>query len=136
MPVLSVQRFCRCQSTPLVLWTTGQHDDSVGKAKHHIHAVLGEQHGHAALRDKIAREGHQFVALGWRHACGGFVHQQQARLVRHGNGQFQPLDVAVGEFAARPVGLFDQAHLRQQGQCIGAAVQGGAAPHGKQVGVV
>ena len=43
---------------------------------------------------------HQFVALLWRHAGGGFVHQQELRAVRQSDSEFDALDVAVGEHAA------------------------------------
>ena len=115
---------------------SGQYDDAIGKTKNHIHAVLCEQHCHAALGNQLARQRHQFKALGRGHPCGGLVHQQQARLVGHGHGQFQSLDVAIGQLAAGPPCLLCQADLRQQGQRIGSAVQTGSAPHGEQTGIV
>ena len=49
-----------------------------------------------------------------RHAGGRLVHQQQARLVGERDGELDALDVAIGEFAARPVGGLAHADLREQ----------------------
>ena len=48
-----------------------------------------------------------------RHAGGRLVHQQQTRLVGERDGEFDALDVAVGELAARPVGGVAHADLRR-----------------------
>ena len=88
------RRSCRCRSRPpapsdgrgsrpaclaAIRRPARQHDHAVGVGEHHVHAVLGEQHRHAALDHQLLGQRHQLVALLRRHAGGGLVHQQQLR---------------------------------------------------------
>ena len=91
-----------------------QHDDAVGEGEHHVHRMLGEQHRDLALDHQPLDQCDELVALARAHAGGRLVHQQQARLVGERDGEFDALDVAIGELAARPVGGLAHADLREQ----------------------
>jgi hypothetical protein len=80
----------------------------------HVHVVLGEQHGDAALAGDPRREFHQRHSFGGGHAGGRLVHQQEARLVGERHGQLHPLEVAIGQHAAGPRGLARHADALQQ----------------------
>ncbi len=79
-----------------------------------VHVVLGEEHADPVLARHLAGELHEPGALAGRHAGGGLVHQQQLGLTGQRHGELDPLHVAVGELAARPVGLGGHAHPPEQ----------------------
>ena len=68
----------------------------------------------AALHHQPLHERNELVALARRHAGGRLIHQQQPRLVGERNGQFDALDVAIGEFAAGTIGGVAHADLRKK----------------------
>jgi hypothetical protein len=68
--------------------------------EHHVHVVLGEQHGDARLAGDRRRQLHQRHPLGGGHARGRLVHQQEARLVGQRHRQLHALEVAIGQDAA------------------------------------
>jgi hypothetical protein len=108
------------------------HHDAVGEGEHHVHGVLSEKHGDAALDDKGLHQGDQVVALARRHARGRLVHEQQARIAGEGNRKLHAFHVAVGELAARPVGGFLHADLAQKLERAAAMV--GRRPPPQPVG--
>ena len=62
-------------------------------------------------------EPHQLDALARRHAGGRLVHQQQFWLVGERDRKLQPLEIAIGEFAAGALGI--AAHADQFEQAAG-----------------
>ena len=96
-----------------------EHQDAVGMLEHDVHVVLGEEHADRLLARDLRRQSHQFDALARRHARGRLVHQQKPWLVGKRDRQFQPLEIAIGELAAGPVGI--AAHADQFEQAAGFA---------------
>ena len=82
-----------------------EHQDAVGMLEHHVHVVLGEEHADRFFPRDPGREPHQLDPLARRHAGGRLVHQQQLRLVGERDRKLEPLEVAIGEFAAGPLGI-------------------------------
>ena len=96
--------------------------------KHHIHAVLGEQHADVALANQPLDDGRQLIAFTRRHARGRLVHQQQAGLVGQGHGKLDPLDIAIRQRGAGGIGQIGQAdRLKQLERWLTRHV-GGAPP--------
>ena len=89
--------------------------------EHHVHVVLGEQHADRLLARDLRGEPHQLDALARRHAGGRLVHQQQLRLVGERDRKLQPLEVAIGEFAAGAFGI--AAHADQFEQAAGLGLR-------------
>ena len=85
--------------------------------EHDVHIVLGEEHADRFFARDARGEPHQFDALARRHAGGRLVHQQQLRLVGERDRQLQPLEIAIGEFAAGPLGI--AAHADEFEQAAG-----------------
>ena len=82
--------------------------------EHHVHVVLGEEHADRLFARDPRRQPHQFDALARRHAGGRLVHQQQLGLVGERDRKFEPLEVAIGEFAARTFGIAAHADELEQ----------------------
>ena len=102
-----------------------EHEDAVGMLEHHVHVVLGEEHADRLLAGDARGEPHQFDALARRHAGGRLVHQQQLRLVGERDRELEPLEVAIGELAAGPLGIV--AHADQIEQAAGLLARATAA---------
>ena len=85
--------------------------------EHHVHVVLGEEHADRFLPRDPGGQPHQLDALARRHAGGRLVHQQKLWLIGERDREFQPLQVAIGEFAAGPLGI--AAHADQFEQAAG-----------------
>ena len=96
-----------------------EHEDAVGMFEHDVHVVLGEEHADRLLARDLRREPHQLDALARRHAGGRLVHQQQLRLVGERHRELEPLEVAIGELAAGPLGI--AAHADEIEQPAGLA---------------
>src|SRR6185295_14410666 len=80
----------------------------------HRHVVLGEDAGQAELARHAVHQADRFEALLRRHARGGLVEQQQARLAGEGDGELQPFLVAVRQRPGDPPGARRKADQRQQ----------------------
>ena len=63
---------------------------------------------------------HQFDAFARRHAGGRLIHQKQPRLIGKRDGKLQPLEIAIGEFAAGALRI--TAHANQFEQAAGLRV--------------
>lgn len=96
-----------------------EHDDAVGMLEHHVHVVLGEKHADRLLPRDARGQPHQIDALARRHAGRRLVHQQQLRLVGERDRKLEPLEIAIGEFAAGTVRV--TAHADQLEQTAGLA---------------
>ena len=68
--------------------------------EHHVHVVLGEENADRLFPGNARGQPHQLDAFARRHAGGRLIHQQQLRLVGERDGKLQPLEIAIGEFAA------------------------------------
>ena len=73
--------------------------------EHHVHVVLGEEHADRFFPRDLRGQPHQLDALARRHAGGRLVHQQKFRLVGERHRELQPLEIAIGELAAGPIGI-------------------------------
>ncbi len=94
-----------------------EHQDAVGMFEHHVHVVLGEQHADGFFPRDPGGQPHQLDALARRHAGGRLIHQQKFGLIGECDGELQPLQIAIGEFAAGPLGI--AAHADQFEQAAG-----------------
>src|SRR5262245_28898032 len=91
-----------------------ENDDAVGIGEHHVHRMLGEQHRDPALDHQPLYQRDQLVAFARRHAGGGLVHQEEARIVGERDRELDPLHVAVGELLAGALGSVRHADLIEQ----------------------
>ena len=69
-------------------------------------------------------EAHQRVALARRHAGRRLVHQQKLGVVGERDGEFEPLEIAVGEFAAAALRLVSHSDEIEQALRLGDMVAG------------
>ena len=90
-----------------------------------IHVVFGEQNARPLVPNDVRSQLHQRRALFWRHPCGWLVHEQNLGIMRQSNGQFHPLQIAVGQHRAVPVGLVGHIDHIQQRQRLRAIAAGG-----------
>src|SRR5262245_15873331 len=82
-----------------------EHGDAVGMFEHHVHVMFGEEHADCLLPRNLGGQPHQLDALARRHAGGRLVHQQQLWPVGERYRKLQPLEIAIGELAAGPLGI-------------------------------
>ena len=116
-PALASRRSCRCRSRPPAPsgWSrisprralgdqpaARQHDDAVGVGEHHVHAVLGEQHRRCRARrtSRLVSAISSLRSFGAMPAVGSSI-SSSLRRVGQRDRQLDPLDVAVGQHAAR-----------------------------------
>src|SRR5215472_4464384 len=62
-----------------------QYHDPIGDGEHHVHVVLGEEHGQLPLARDASGHLHELPALGGRHAGGGLVEEQHLGAVGEGH---------------------------------------------------
>ena len=96
--------------------------------EHHVHVVLGEQHADRFFARDAGGEPHQLDALARRHAGGRLVHQQKFWLVGERDRELEPLQVAIGEFAAGPLGIAAHADEIEQPAGLVARVIAASSP--------
>ena len=104
--------------------------------EHHVHVVLGKQHADRLLAGNARGQPHQLDALARRHPGGRLVHQQQFRLVGERDRELQPLEIAIGEFAAGPLGICTHADEIEQPAGLLARVSRGRTPEIEQLPAV
>src|SRR5215831_14957533 len=92
-----------------------QHHDPIGDCEHHVHIVLGEEHGQLLLARDASGQLHELPALGGRHAGGGLVEEQHLGAVGEGHRELQLLQVAIGEHAGRALRLCLEPDLGEEG---------------------
>src|SRR3984893_9118627 len=91
-----------------------EHEDTVGVLEYDVHVMFGEENADRFLLGDLRGEPHQLDALARRHAGGGLIHQKQFWLVGERDREFQPLEIAVSEFAARTFGITAHPYQFQQ----------------------
>ena len=101
-----------------------QHEHAVGVTEHHVHVVLGKEDADRAFARDAGGEAHQRVALARRHAGRRLVHQQKLWVVGERDGEFEPLEIAVGELTAAALRLVSHSDEIEQSLRLGDMVAG------------
>jgi hypothetical protein len=91
----------------------GQHDDAVGQFAHHVHLVLHQQNGLAAILLEFADQVQDHRRLVMAHARRGLVEHIDLRLQRHEQRHLQLALVAVRQGRNRLIAPRPQRHLLQ-----------------------
>ena len=86
---------------------------AVGEREDDVHVVLDDDLGHAARLD-LLEQVDGAVGVGARHAGGGLVEQQQARVLDQAHGQLQPPLVAARQARRLLVMLVLQADILER----------------------
>ena len=89
-----------------------QHGDALGELHHRVHDVLDHHDRHAGLVE-AQQQGEDLVDLAGGQPGHRLVGDQQARMRRHGAGEFKFAQVDLGQRARALVGLPVQADLFQ-----------------------
>src|SRR3984893_12377465 len=67
--------------------------------------MLGEENADRFFTGNARGEPHQFDALARRHARSRLIHQEKFWSIGECYGELQPLEIAIGEFAAGAFGV-------------------------------
>jgi hypothetical protein len=87
------------------------HHDAIGNGKDHLHVVFAKQNGDSHFIGKPFHQGKTPGGLFGGHAGGGFVENEQIRIVSERDGHLENFLISVGEGCGLSVGVIQESKI-------------------------